>query len=530
MSVPEVFDDGNFPLECLKSVAAADAVAAETLQFTAARCQAILSVLTSVLWVSDAEGRFCAEQTSWGRYTGQSWQQQQGFGWLDAVHAEDRNAVRSGMERARRDRTSYFAVGRVWNAARQEYRRCEARAAPVEDQGEIVEWVGTCKDVEDQRRAAEHQQRAEQSLRDADRRKDEFNAVLAHELRNPLAPIRNAAHILKQRSNADMQLTWARSIIERQVAQMSRLLEDLLDVSRIGQNKLELDVSRVTLDSVLECALEVSRPQIESHGHQFEMNILTAGPLYVEADPPRLAQALCNLLNNAAKYTDSGGRISLTVRTDEERAIISVKDSGIGISPAMLPRVFEMFCQDAPALERAQGGLGIGLSLVHSLVTMHGGTVEARSEGLGRGSEFVVKLPLARTRFTPAPPNAIERESARLKILVADDNKDVSETLAVMLEMMGHQVETALDGEQAVAIAAALRPDVVVLDIGMPKKNGYDAAMEIREELPSAMLIAATGWGQREDLRRAALAGFDHHLTKPVDPERLSQLLSQCAL
>jgi len=196
----------------------------------------------------------------------------------------------------------------------------------------------------------------------------------------------------------------------------------------------------------------------------------------------------------------------------------------------MLPRVFDMFSQEAPALERSQGGLGIGLALVHSLVKMHGGTVEARSEGLGKGSEFVVRLPLARTRFTPAPPNPVARGNVPLKILVADDNKDVAETLTVMLEMMGHEVETASDGEQAVTAAETFRPDVALLDIGMPKKNGYDAAKEIQERLPSAMLIAATGWGQREDLRRAAAAGFDHHLTKPIDPERLARLLAQYAL
>jgi len=371
----------------------------------------------------------------------------------------------------------------------------------------------------------DEQRRAEAVLRESDRRKDEFIAVLAHELRNPLAPIRNAVQVLKMRGNGDMQLTWARGIIERQAAQMAHLLDDLLDVSRISQNKLELEKTRVTLDSVLECALEVSRPQMEQHRHQLEMNVLSAGPVYVDADAYRLAQAFSNLLNNAAKYTEPGGRISLTVRVEEPDVVVSVKDTGIGIAPDVLPRVFAMFSQASPASDRSQGGLGIGLALVHSIITMHAGTVEARSEGIGKGSEFMVRIPTAAKRFTPAPPHRVSTAVAGLKILVADDNRDAAETLSVLLELLGHDVVVAADGEEAIRRAEDFKPEVALLDIGMPKLNGYEAAEELRRRHPRLLLIATTGWGQLDDLRRAAAAGFDHHLTKPIDLDQLTQLI-----
>jgi PAS domain S-box-containing protein len=494
---------------------------AETqLRESESRYRSLTRVLTSVVWTADPEGRFLAPQEAWEKYTGQGWEQQQGFGWFAAIHPEDRESVLAEVLRAQQTRHYYRADTRIWHEASQRHRHCEVRGLPVlSADGAVVEWIGTCVDMDDQKQA-------EEALRLADRRKDEFIAVLAHELRNPLAPIRNAVHILKVRGKGDAQLSWASTIIDRQVAQMARLLDDLLDVSRIASNKLELRKARVTLDSILETALETSRPLLEQHGHQFELNVLS-GPVYVEADSVRLAQVFSNLLNNAAKYTDRGGKIILTVRVQGQEVLVSVKDNGIGIEREMLPRLFHMFSQASPALERAQGGLGIGLSLVRGLVEMHGGTVEAFSEGPGRGSEFVAHLPLAPMRADHVALQASSRPSAApMRILVADDNRDSAETLSVFLQMMGHEVRTAADGQEAVELAASFRPRVALLDIGMPKVNGYDAAARMRSLLPGLVLIATTGWGQQDDRQKATAAGFDHHLVKPTDPDLLCDLLA----
>ncbi len=370
-------------------------------------------------------------------------------------------------------------------------------------------------------------------LRLADRRKDDFLATLAHELRNPLSPIRSAVELLRDRiANGDDDIAWARDVIGRQVDQMARLLDDLLDVSRITRDKLVLKPRRVDLAEVIEAAIETSRPLIDAGVHSLELQ-LPSRPIPLNADPVRLAQVLANLLNNAAKYTPAGGRITLSATREGDRAVVAIQDTGIGIAPEMLPRLFEMFAQAAPALERSQGGLGIGLSLVRGLVEMHGGTVEARSEGADRGSEFVVRLPIA-PEAAPAPAPSPTPDPTRtsiptgLRIVVADDNRDAADSLARMLRILGHEVFTAYDGAQAVDRAEAERPDLVLLDIGMPHLNGYEAARRIRGESWGAtmVLIALTGWGQEEDRRQAAEAGFDDHLVKPVDFRELKRRLS----
>ena len=371
-------------------------------------------------------------------------------------------------------------------------------------------------------------------LRLTDRRKDDFLATLAHELRNPLSPIRSAVEILRDRiANGNDDIAWARDVIGRQVDQMARLLDDLLDVSRITRDKLVLKPRRVDLTDVIAAALETSRPLIDAGLHTLEVE-LPGRPIPLNADPVRLAQVLSNLLNNAAKYTPAGGRITLSAAREGDRAVVSIRDTGIGIAAEMLPHLFKMFSQAAPALERSQGGLGIGLSLVRGLVEMHGGTVEARSEGVDQGSEFVVRLPIA-SESVPAPspmPNPTPASRpVGLRIVVADDNRDAADTLARMLRILGHEVVTAYDGAQAVELAEASRPDLVLLDIGMPKLNGYEAARRIRSEPwgTSMVLIALTGWGQEEDRRRAAEAGFDDHLVKPVDFRELEHRLSTLA-
>ena len=371
---------------------------------------------------------------------------------------------------------------------------------------------------------------AEQALRDADRKKDEFLATLAHELRNPLAPIRNAVKILKAKGPPTSELQWASDVIDRQVELMARLLEDLLDVSRVSRNNLELRTERVNLATVVQAAVETSRPFIDAGGHELIVTLPPA-PIRLDADPVRLAQVFGNLLNNAAKYTEEGGRIELIAQRQGSDVFVTVKDTGIGIAAEMLPRIFEIFSQAKPALVRSQGGLGIGLSLVKGIVELHRGSIEARSSGPGQGSQFVVRLPVAAE--TPIQesgrPGSGHRQLPvpKRRILIVDDNRDSADSLAMLLKVLGHEVGTAYDGEQAVETAASMRPDVVLLDIGMPKLNGYDACRRIREQPwgQGMFLIALSGWGQEEDRRRTEEAGFDHHMVKPADPAALMKLL-----
>ena len=373
---------------------------------------------------------------------------------------------------------------------------------------------------------------AQQALRDAARRKDEFLALLAHELRNPLAPVRNAVKILRLKGPSVSELDWARDVIDRQVQHMTRLIDDLLDVSRISQGKIRLKREHVELTNIVQRAVEASRPLIERHGHELVVDV-PPRPAYLHADATRLVQVLCNLLDNAAKYSEHGGRIVLTAARHGREAVVTVRDFGIGLAPDLLPKVFDMFAQAEVSSDKSQGGLGLGLTLVKRFVEMHGGQVEARSEGPGKGSEFAFRLPLleapsmarqsARGRGGPLPPFST-------RIVVVDDNRDAADSLAMMLRLMGNEVRTAYDGPGAVTLAAQFRPDVVLLDIGLPEMNGYDTARAIRTDQrgKSMVLVAVTGWGQEDDLRRSKDAGFDHHLVKPVDPDALLDLLASC--
>ncbi len=367
------------------------------------------------------------------------------------------------------------------------------------------------------------------TLKEADRRKDEFLAMLAHELRNPLAPIRNAVQIFRGKGPPVPELQWATEVIGRQVHQLTRLVDDLLDVSRITRGKIELRKERIELAAVVNVAVEASRPLIEKWSHELIVTI-PPQPIYLDADPTRLAQVLQNLLNNAAKYMDQGGRIGVTAQRQDEQVLLRVKDTGIGIPPEMLPRIFDMFMQVDHSLERAEGGLGIGLTLVKRLIEMHGGTIEAHSEGAGKGSEFIVRLPVAVESTRPqgtADDKAVAPAARR--ILIVDDNRDAADSLGMLLRMMGNEVHTAHDGLAAVGAAAAFQPDLVVLDLGLPKLNGFEAARRIRAQEGGAkmVLIALTGWGQEEDRRRSKEAGFDHHLTKPIDFNDLQKILAE---
>jgi PAS domain S-box-containing protein len=373
----------------------------------------------------------------------------------------------------------------------------------------------------------------ERSLKRADRAKDDFIATLAHELRNPLAPIRNAVGIMRhhgERGNAQ-QLAWCRDIIERQVVQMTRLLEDLLDVSRVTRNKIELRRERLDLRQAIEQAIEATRPLIESRQQQLALEV-PGEPIVLYGDLTRLTQVFSNLLNNAAKYTDVGGTITVSATPGATRVRVGVRDSSIGIEAQHLTSVFDMFSQLAPALDRSGGGLGIGLALTRGLVELHGGTIDAYSAGIGHGSEFVVNLPTVANRAVE-PDRGGEGDSAEppapRRMLVVDDNADAAQTLTTLLAMAGQDVRTAFNGEDAMNIVTAWPPDVAVLDIGLPDFNGYELCRRIRAQPwgERPLLIACTGWGQREDVDRAREAGFDFHLVKPVDPQAVLHLLNQ---
>jgi signal transduction histidine kinase len=373
-------------------------------------------------------------------------------------------------------------------------------------------------------------QASEERLRETGRRKDEFLATLAHELRNPLAPVRNAIHFLKLRGPGTSDVQWASDVIDRQVHGMARLIDDLMDISRINQGRIELRRKTVALDAILADAVETIQPQIDGSGHKLTV-LQPPAKLLVDADRARMAQAFMNLLSNAAKYTDPGGQIELRVVSEGGMAAVSVRDNGMGIAPHRLDEVFEMFSQEEPALARSRGGLGIGLALTRRLVQMHGGTVAARSEGPGKGSEFLVRIPIlgaqAQAAPQPAPAQAVATSAGGLRILVADDNEDAAESLGVLLEVMGHEVRRVHDGEAAVQEAAGFDPHLVLLDIGMPKLNGYETCRMIREQAAGAgrTLVAVTGWGQPQDVQKARDAGFDRHMVKPLDIDELVKLI-----
>jgi PAS domain S-box-containing protein len=387
-------------------------------------------------------------------------------------------------------------------------------------------WVTIATDVHDRKLA-------EDSLKAADRRKDDFLATLAHELRNPLAPIRNAVAILGRKGPMDPELAWSREVIVRQVEQMSRLIDDLLDIERISRGKFLVRKERMPLERAVDMALEMSRPYITAAGHRLSV-LMPSERVMVDADPARLAQVFSNLLNNAAKFTEPRGEITLSAQVEGNAVLVKVEDNGIGFPPEVASRLFKPYAQLTSSQERARGGLGIGLSLVQGIINLHGGKVEAKSEGPGRGAEFSVQLPLGavggRGAESGAPRGAERAPAAGLRILVADDNKDAADSLQRVLQLYGHEVKVAYDGETALEMSPAFQPEIAVLDIGMPGASGYDVARAMRARRgASVTLVALTGWGQEGDRRRAIEAGFDYHLTKPVDPGVLNDLVGEVA-
>ncbi len=395
--------------------------------------------------------------------------------------------------------------------------------------GRPVAFATVSQDVTQRKRLEDNLRSLALDLSERDRRKNEFLAMLAHELRNPLAPISNAARALSRGGGSVDAVQSASDMLERQVGQMSRLVDDLLDMSRITRGKIELRKERLELAPIVNQAVEAVRANYRNMNHELTVTLPTQ-PVHVDADPTRLAQVIGNLLNNACKFTDKGGHVWLTVEHDDERVVVRVRDNGIGIAADQLPHLFEMFVQVDTSLERSRDGLGIGLTLVKTLVEMHGGTVDAHSDGPGRGSEFAIRLPILVEAPTALPLASVNEPAPAVgrRILIVDDNEDGAESLAMLLQLEGHETHMAHDGVEAIEAAERFRPDTVLLDIGLPRLNGYEVCRRLREEPwgKQLMLVALTGWGQEEDRHRSREAGFDAHMVKPVDHDALMKLLA----
>jgi PAS domain S-box-containing protein len=496
----------------------------EALADREALYRTLAEAMPHIVYTTGPDGDADYVNSRWFEYAGLDAGTSVCFDWLPSVHPEDRDRARQAWQAS-------LATGRPFTAEfrflRQdgEYRWHSSHALPVRNEaGGIARWIGTLTDVHDVSVAAA-------SLKEADRRKDEFLATLAHELRNPLSPLRIAVTLLGRLQPPDPELARLRQVIERQADHLTRLVDDLLDVSRITRDKLTLRREDVDLADIIDAAVDAVRPDIDRHGHSLDVS-LPAAPLRTQCDVVRMTQVFSNLLNNAAKYTPPGGTISVTAEAQGETAVVRVRDTGVGIPAEKLPWLFDMFYQADPP-DNSDGGLGIGLTLVRRLLGMHGGSVEASSGGRGHGSEFVVRLPLA-AAASVVPPETEARPPVSLpaapkRILVVDDNRDSAEMLRALLEIGGNTVQTAYDGEEALAEAERVRPDAILLDIGLPRMNGYDVCRRLREQPwgRHMLIVAQTGWGQDQDLRRSTEAGFDAHFTKPIDDEALLALLAQ---
>jgi two-component system CheB/CheR fusion protein len=445
---------------------------------------------------------------------------------LSLTHPTDAVAVRDAVENAltiNSEQTGDYAYEfRIVRPSDHAVRWLLVRGRTIANPEGPPRRIGVCIDITDRKHD-------EQALQEADRRKNDFLATLAHELRNPLAPIRNAVELLRLKGELTADKRGPTDVIDRQARALTRLVDDLLDISRITQNRLELRREPANLAMIVEAAVESSRPLIDAGRHALEVK-LPDEPVFLLADVTRLAQVISNLLNNAARYSDKRGRIEVSVRRDLMDAIICVSDEGIGIPTAMLGHIFEMFVQVDRAHERGRGGLGVGLALSKQLIEMHGGAITAQSPGPGLGSTFEIRLPVS-----PEVESSVkvvtsldDHPTSRLRLLVVDDNKDSVDSLSTLLRLMGNDVFQAYDGVEAVEAVHSHRPDIVLLDVGLPGRNGYEAARLIRGESwgQDVVLIALTGWGQEQDRKRSREAGFDHHLVKPVDPKALMKLVA----
>ncbi len=509
----------SFMLDVSERVAAERAEA--ELRQSEARFRMIADNIAALAWTTDEQGVPTWYNRRWYDFTGMPSDPFDSGSWEQLQHPAHAERIRTSLAASR-------ASGDEWEdtyplrGADGTYRWFLSRFVPIRDEdGTILRWFGTNVDVTER-------VEMEAALRDADRRKDEFVATLAHELRNPLAPLQHALHVLEETDAPRIRVQELVAIMLRQLGQMTRMVDDLIDLSRVSRGKLELRRAPTALDELIRNAVEMVRPMALRERHHLVI-ALPDEPIHVNVDAVRMTQVFTNLLRNACKFTDAEGHVTITAAREDGAAVITVEDDGIGIPADRLQHVFQMFAQGHRSAEESRGGLGIGLTLVKLLVELHGGSVEAHSEGLDRGSRFTVRLDTVSAPVAQAPAHAPERPAERveLRVLVADDNRDSAETLAMLLQLHGCDVTTVYDGEAAVETFATLHPALVILDIGMPKRSGYDVCRAIREQPGGrdTLVVALTGWGQAHDRQRSHAAGFDMHLVKPVDHVTLMQLL-----
>lgn len=479
--------------------------------------------LPLIVWLHDKQGHLDFVNQTFCDYFGVKREEMKEGRWRVLIHPDDGENYANEFMACVRNRCAFHQEVRVCREDGQ-WRWMESWARPwFNQEGLYLGHIGTSADV------TEHK-RAEEALREQDRRKDEFLATLAHELRNPLAPIRTGLEVMKLAKNDPAVMEEVRQTMERQTQQLITLVNDLLDVSRITQGKFQLRKCRIALSDVIQSAVEASRPFLDEAKHHLAVSV-PEQPVYLEVDPNRMAQVLSNLLNNSAKYTPEGGHISIDVVQDGSDVIFTVRDNGIGIPVELQPRVFDMFAQIIRTGEKGYTGLGIGLSLVKSLVEMHGGSIQVTSDGINCGTTFTIRLPIfmdsSPTKTSESPSAAIEHPRNKRRVLVVDDNTAAARTLSIVVKMLGNEVRTAGDGREACAVASEFRPEVILMDIGMPEMDGYEAARWIRQQAWGCeiKLVALTGWGQENDKIRTNEAGFDYHLVKPAEPADLEEIL-----
>lgn len=490
--------------------------------------RSLVDASTAIIWTSDATGSCTYLSKRWGEVTGRDTTLDLGFGWIDNVHPDDRQHARETLSLAKQSLGPFNVIYRLRHA-NGDYRWAVDSGAPLLDNGIITGYVGTVIDVHDERTAKDAMEVLANDLTEINQRQNEFLVTLAHELRNPLAPIRNGLEIMRLSASANQRVNNIHQMMDRQVNHLTHLVDDLLDIARITKGKINLKKERVTIKTVLTNAVEISMPLIEANQHELIVDI-GEQDLTIDADPNRITQVISNVLNNAAKYTPNGGKIVVTAFAEGDVAVLTVKDSGIGLSPEALSTVFELFSQIQAEVDRAQGGLGIGLHLVKRLVDLHEGSVAVTSPGKGQGSTFTIRLPrLVTAQTSQSAQIGTQTESApALRILIVDDNRDGAETLSMLMEYCGHTTYVATTGKDALTLAADISPDIVFLDIGLPDMSGYEVAVEMRNiaSLKHARFVALTGRGTETDKAQAIAVGFDYHLTKPASLERLNEILS----
>jgi PAS domain S-box-containing protein len=502
------------------------------LRKSESRFRQLADAMPQIVWVARPDGSVEYFNQRWFDFVGCEATDFLGHGWTDALHPHDQKFAIQRWQLAIDTQEPYEIEYRL-RSANGDYRWFLSRAMLMHDEsGSLDRWFGTCTDIQDLKGLHEELRMVAARLSEADRRKDEFLATLAHELRNPLAPIRTGLEVMKLIKDDPITLEEVRETMERQTRQLITLVDDLLDVSRITRGKFDLRRSHVCLDDSVKSAVEAAKSLVSAAGHQLSIH-LPDEPIWLDADPNRLTQILSNLLNNAAKYTPNNGEIALTAKVVDGTCCISVRDNGIGIPADKLETIFDMFTQLEQPIDKIYTGLGIGLTLVKSLVQMHGGRIEVSSEGVSKGSEFRVYLPLVQATTSSAAdsgPGLIKEpgnaKARGMKILVVDDNLDAAKMLSRVVAAMGCEVATAADGKDAIEKAEEYRPNLILMDLGMPRMNGYEAVRHIRQQPwgEKMVVVALTGWGQDVDRQKSKEAGFDHHLVKPADPQELRQL------